>query len=271
MLIRLIVAKGKDSQFILIRNFILAIRYSLYHHDMNPLKASDFKFILLKTRTNNNSWILSLHSPQIGSEFIFKIMKLTATINFGVSLESRVLTTILRSEDNHFRKWIQIRSLLHFGMKSFFYEQKDNLNRRSILLTYIGKEWIKSVVLSKYLRSKYRYKVSEFIEKTVKLQIHTVSFAKQQNMQLRLLVFVILNSQIWISLDLSASSRTSRIKNLKSNAFSKLSQDSKSKINFFFVETIKTKYIIVIYYKVDVLQLLDYQFTKLKFGESQYN
>ena len=72
--------------------FWFEISVWLCHHDMNPLKDWDFKFILLKTRTNNKSWILSLHSPQTGSEFIFKMMKLTATMNIGVSLESKVLS-----------------------------------------------------------------------------------------------------------------------------------------------------------------------------------
>ena len=143
MVIRLIVAKVKDSQLIVICVYLsvyfakktkndasdiifthwywnafkkrLCLKKLLigFHHDMNPLKASDFKFILLKMGTNNSSWILSLHIPQIGSEFIFKIMKFTATMNFGVSLDHylRFIT----------KKLIQIRSLLNFGMKTYFH------------------------------------------------------------------------------------------------------------------------------------------------------
>ena len=133
-------------------------------HKEEPISDRHFHYLSTLSRNSRNGFELSrpYDMVRILSSNPFLLFPDFTWRRIGQPISDRhfhYLSTLSRNIRNGFelRKWIQIRSLLHFGMKSFFYQQKDNLNRRSILLNYIGKEWIKSVVLSKYQRFRYRY------------------------------------------------------------------------------------------------------------------
>ena len=92
---------------------------------------------------------------------------------------------------------------------------------------------ISKVLINYYNINLYKKITRASNEKKVNLLIYTVSFVKQQNMILQRLAFVISRTffhQAYQVLVHFVSSRINSIRNLKFNAFNKLSQDSKSKL-----------------------------------------